>query len=67
MSTIETPQRAETTLLSLSELAHRWKVSKRTIETLVASGELPSVNLTGRTRRVRESDAATYLADRIGK
>lgn len=68
MSTTPITQVSETTLLSLDELARRWGVSKRWVQTRVSSGEIPSVKLAGgpkAPRRVRECDAATYLAERV--
>ncbi|MER7213132.1 helix-turn-helix domain-containing protein [Streptosporangium sp. NPDC000239] len=47
-------------LLKLEELAKLWKVSKRTIEVLIASGELPSRKI-GWNRRVARRDALAYM------
>lgn len=53
----------ELELLKLGELAELWKVSKRTIELLVSTGELPSEKV-GWNRRVRRRDAVAYLQRR---
>jgi excisionase family DNA binding protein len=49
--------RDELELLTLAELAELWRVSKRTIERRVASGDIPSVMIGGQ-RRIRAVDAA---------
>jgi excisionase family DNA binding protein len=48
-------------LLTLGALATLFGVSKRTIENLVASGQIPSVKVGDWNRRVRRIDAREYL------
>lgn len=47
-------------LIKIDRLAEMWDVSKRTIETLIYEGELPSLKV-GWNRRVRRADAVAYL------
>lgn len=49
--------------MQYAEVAARLAVGKRTVERLVASGELPTVDIGG-APRVRESDLDAYLAGR---
>ena len=53
----------ELELLTIAELADLWRVSKRTIQKRIASGEIPSLRL-GHCRRIRAVDAARFLASR---
>ncbi|WP_219512895.1 helix-turn-helix domain-containing protein [Nonomuraea ceibae] len=46
-------------------LADRWEVSKRTIERLMYSGELRSIQIGGWARRIRRLDAIAYLNRQI--
>lgn len=50
----------ELELLKLGEVAALFKLSKRKVEQLVRSGELPSHKI-DRSRRVRRVDAREYL------
>jgi excisionase family DNA binding protein len=49
-------------LLTVRELAAAWAVCERTIRRKIDSNELPAVYVSERRIRVRESDAARYLA-----
>ncbi|MEV4096915.1 helix-turn-helix domain-containing protein [Streptosporangium saharense] len=49
----------ELELLKLEQLAELWKVSKRTVEVLVSTGELTSTKI-GWNRRVSRRDALAY-------
>lgn len=65
MANLPTPEAAigevdELELLKLTEVAALFKVSKRVVETLVYSGELPSHKIRS-NRRVRRCEALAYL------
>jgi excisionase family DNA binding protein len=49
------------TLLTVPEAARRLAISERTCWALILSGELPSVHVRHRLRRVSASDLAAYV------
>lgn len=51
----------ESALISISHLAERLSLSRRTIHRLIAKGELPTLKV-GRRRLVRLSDLRHWLA-----
>jgi len=55
----------ELELLTIAELAALWRVSRRTIERRIASGEIPYVRV-GSRRRIRAVDAARLAASGCG-
>lgn len=54
------PERMVIVLLTLDEVADALRVSRRKAESLVASGQLPSVKIDG-ARRVHRDDLDAYL------
>ncbi len=50
-------------LLTIREVVDRSALSRRTIYSLIRSGELPSVKIGG-ARRVREDDLDRFIAER---
>ncbi len=54
--------RDELELLTIAELAELWRVTPRTIQRLIAAGEIPVVKV-GKHRRIRATDAARIAAN----
>lgn len=52
--------RDELELLTVGELAELWRISKRTIQRRITSGEIPAVKIGGQTRIRR--DVAAQIA-----
>lgn len=48
-------------LLTISEVAESLRLSKRTVELLLASNQIPSISI-GRSRRVRKTDLETFAS-----
>jgi hypothetical protein len=64
MTQTNTQERAER-LLTLRELADRWKCCTRTIARKIEKDEIEVVRLSDNMVRIRESVAAKHVAERI--
>ena len=52
-------------LLTVPETAERFRASRRTVTTLIATGELKSIRI-GRLRRVPEAEVERFISARLG-
>ncbi len=48
-------------LLTIAEVAERWKISRRTVERYIQAGKLKAVKLPGGAYRIRPEDAEAAL------
>lgn len=48
-------------LLTIAEVASRWKISRRTVERYIADGKLKAAKLPGGAYRIRPEDADAAL------
>ena len=53
-------------LLTTEEVAAELRLGRSAIHKLLRSGELPSINLGHRTKRVRRSELEKFIAEREG-
>ncbi|HET6203595.1 MAG TPA: helix-turn-helix domain-containing protein [Planctomycetota bacterium] len=51
-------------MLSLAEAAERLRISRRSLSTLLALGELPSIRVTRRRVVIDEADLLAFIASR---
>lgn len=60
-----TDDRDPLALLTVAEVAAFLKVSKEQVYRLCSAGTLPSVQLGNQTRRIRRTDLAAYIEERV--
>lgn len=65
MSTTERPESPPGTRLTQSELAHRWKISPRSLEKWRTAGLGPDFLKIGGRVRYREEDVLAYEAEHL--